>query len=303
MTDPSPEHLADGPVQGSDLSSTEGDRTSRRSNPRPEERLVRVDVPDARNPPLIQEKGLDLRGGSAQSLEHLGCEHRGQRLDADLQRRFHSLGGQNEHLAELPDISVVKDPTLVETQFGVRVLIWAEAVAIIGPEELARHPQSDDQALPPQMKDEKLPPPVKPLHPLPPEGHFQRLRGPSATGQSRLSDPRALDSTTFHATRQVAADHFDFRKLRHRSRYQERRAVWRTYATAVNFHPVPWVPAVRLPPDPFRMRRAARGSNGGTSEVQKSAGSKYTGRLPKERSSAPSNSRPNRVNPIRMGRN
>ncbi len=49
-----PEHLADGPLQGSDLLRAKGIRPSRGPDACPEKSLVRIDIPDPRDPRLIE---------------------------------------------------------------------------------------------------------------------------------------------------------------------------------------------------------------------------------------------------------
>ena len=216
MSDAGLKDLADCPVQGSDFRSTKRCRTPRGPDPCSEERLICVDVPDAGDFCLSQEEGLNLRGGSAQSLEDVGRECRSQRLDADMQRFFHAVCREDEHLAELSDVSVVEDPTRVEDEFGVRVLVRPEAIAAFGPEELSRHSQSHDQTVTPKIEHEELPAPAEGLH-LPSSQCRLHLTGGSSTArQARLGDFGAPDPAPLDPPYQVSADHFDFGKLRHR---------------------------------------------------------------------------------------
>src|SRR5690606_21661607 len=55
------EHRPDGPVQPGQVGFRQGTCRPRRVDPGSEQRLIRVDVTDARHPPLIQQHRLDRR--------------------------------------------------------------------------------------------------------------------------------------------------------------------------------------------------------------------------------------------------
>jgi hypothetical protein len=103
------ESRADAPVQPSQLRAIEVGRWAERVEPRPPERLVRVDVSHPRQGALVEEGGLERCAAGCEPLaEASGREERVQRLVADafVEIRLCLAGFEQEPRAEAPDIPV-----------------------------------------------------------------------------------------------------------------------------------------------------------------------------------------------------
>jgi hypothetical protein len=77
--------------------------------PRPPERLVRVDVPDAGEDALVEDDCLQGRAAAREAVgERAGRERVPERLDADARRevRLELAGLEEEPRAEAPDVPV-----------------------------------------------------------------------------------------------------------------------------------------------------------------------------------------------------
>jgi hypothetical protein len=216
MADPSLENRADGPMQRPDLMPPERGCTPCRPDAGPEERFVRVDVPDACDLRLVQKEGLDLRGRRAQPAKHLRGEDGLKRLDPEREGPFHALRWQEEDLAELPDITIGQDAAPAEEKASVRVLVRPEVIMPMPPQKLSCHPQPDDETVLPKIEDEILPASAKGPHPAAHQRLLDLARCLTPTRKARLCDLDPSDSAPHNPPHQVSPNHLDLWKLWHR---------------------------------------------------------------------------------------
>ena len=108
----------DGVAQRRDLRALEPARLAQRVDARAKQRLVGVDVADARDPALVEQDGLDRRAPVARlQVELLGREVRAERLDAEarVEERVERgpaerelAGAEAARVAERDDVAVVE---------------------------------------------------------------------------------------------------------------------------------------------------------------------------------------------------
>jgi hypothetical protein len=87
---------------------------------------------------------------------------------------------------------------------------------MLGPEELARHPQPDDQAVLPEIEDEELAAAAKGYHSPTEHGRLDLVGCPMSAGQAWLGDLGTPDPAPLDPGKKIASDDLDFGQFRHR---------------------------------------------------------------------------------------
>ena len=158
MEDCGPQDGTDAFSQGPDLLQTQRRSPPGGSDAGAEKRLVRIDVPDAGDFSLVEEKWLDPDSGTLTDLPACRDRESGiQRFHPDPKRCVHGFGRQEKHLPELPDIPIRDDSAPGEAQVSMGVAIRPERIPRLPPQELTRHPETHDQALLAAIEEEELP--------------------------------------------------------------------------------------------------------------------------------------------------
>ncbi len=105
-------------------------------DPRPEESLVGVDVPHPRDPPLVEQKGLDRRAPTpCEGAQRVDRKFGRQRLDAEtsrevvLQRRVaeqHDARAETARIDEQHAVPVIEADSHPQIAAFVRILIGVD---------------------------------------------------------------------------------------------------------------------------------------------------------------------------------
>jgi len=155
--DRSPQHDPYGTAQRRDLCAAQGRGRPARMDAGSEERLICVDVPNARDTPLIEKERLDPSRGLADGLEGFEREVVAERLHAKAEPGFEIGRWQEKHLPELAHVAIREDTAAGEVEPCMDMAIGLKRGPIPGPQELASHAEMDQQRLVPmQIEQEPL---------------------------------------------------------------------------------------------------------------------------------------------------
>ena len=199
-----------------DLRALEQARLAQRVDRGAKQRLVGVDVADARDPALVEQDGLDRRAAVARlQVQVLGRELGAERLDpearveegVELRAAERELAG-----AEAARVAEGDDVAIVELQAHAHVGRVARRVV----EQVAGHAQVHEQEhLAGGLEDEVLAPPVQALDLAALERVAQRLRVQRLT-PARVQNLERAQRAPLHERREAAADRLDLGQLGHR---------------------------------------------------------------------------------------
>ena len=209
--DPAPQRRADTPSKSRDLVRGKLAGWAQRMNVRVPERLVRVDVPESGNRPLVEDRDLHRRATARETPgEEDGREASTERLRTEPYREmlFELLGLEQQPRPEAAQVAVGDPRPVVELENGslVRRVLVPKA---------AGHPQVDEQhraALETNQHVLSAPVDGRNAFPLEPGRDPLRILWPR---QPLVRDPRRRDPASGNARREPPALGLDLRKLRH----------------------------------------------------------------------------------------
>ena len=209
--DARPERSPDGPGHAGDLVRRELVRRALRVDARAPERLVRVDVPESRDDPLVEEDGLERRAAAAELIRQPPRrESRPERLRPVLRREVRVELGALEHepRPEAPHVAVGESRTVVELEH--RALVRHGL-----PVEATRHAEVHEEpeaALEPEQQ--VLPAPLDGDDAIALEllRDLEEIVRPS---QARIEDLHARERPTFQARRELRPDGLDLGEFWH----------------------------------------------------------------------------------------
>lgn len=215
MLDAAPNDVRDRLVQPADRCWIEASCRSIGPDPRSEERLVGVDVPQTCDPPLVEQDRLHRRPPALQhGRQGLGRKGRVERLGAE---RPQELGVARNQLpaAELPQVAPAEVVAAFEAHPAPLVrLRWRVGPA---PHQPARHPEVRGPGVPVIQAEEEILPPAIDADDAPAaetlaeglEGFFQKQR------RGRRLDRHVGDPFAQREPAQVSADGFHLGKFGH----------------------------------------------------------------------------------------
>jgi hypothetical protein len=185
-------------------------------DPCPEQRLVRVDVADARDPALVKDERLDrCRAPTRDRPQVIGGELRGHWLDPEASVQvLVPGGGAVDHVAgtEPPRVDVDEPMAVVELDPDPRV----DRLDVGVEQERAGHPQVRQQKrLVLELPDEVLAAAPDVRDPLPTQliGDLGRR---DRAGPAGVEDLDPLKRAPLQMGRELAADRLDFGQFGHR---------------------------------------------------------------------------------------
>src|SRR5262245_31173244 len=150
--DPVPKRTANAPAQSAHLVRRELSRRPQRMDARMPQGLVRVDVPQARDRPLVEHGGLDGRLTSGQAaFEERGGEPRPERFRPEAGREVvvELVRAQHDPGSETPDVAVDDVSPVVELEHGA---LMSRGVG----REPAGHAQVDHEGEPAAEADDQV---------------------------------------------------------------------------------------------------------------------------------------------------
>ena len=215
--DPLPQHGPQRAVETRQLGPVELARGAKRMNLRAPERLVRVDVPDTRQAPLVEEEGLDgCRATCRERGEAGGGEGWCERLGAEASVEVHLQVLLVEELPrpEPPDVPVTDRPAAVERERRPTVRVLRKVAPGCVPERPG-HAQVDDERPPAgEPPEQVLAPAVERHDPFPDESvrDEHRVDGP---GEAGVDDLGGRDRRPLEHGREAAPDRLDLGQLGH----------------------------------------------------------------------------------------
>lgn len=188
----------------------------------PEQRFVRVHVPDSGDQGLVEQCRLDPHPAAGEHAgEVVGREPRRQRLDADPAAPvgpFIGPGGDHPHTTEAPLIAEGERGAVVEGEQGPQKPLLAVRGRPRPPVEASGHPEMEREGVAfVQPQQQILATAVDPLDDLSHDPCGERL-GKFGGGDQGVGHVQAVEPPSRNPLRQLTADRFDLRKLGHRDR-------------------------------------------------------------------------------------
>ena len=186
---------------------------------RAEERLVRVDVADARDPLLREEEGLDRSTAALrQGAKGLGREVGAERLDPESARKVvleRILAEQHDARAEAARVREEDMRAVAQLEPHAQV---RRCGALVAEQEVPGHPQvHDEEHLVLELADEVLAAAPEALDPPAGDGVLE-LRRRRRLAPARIEDVHPLEDPALERGRQMALDRLYLGQLGHYTR-------------------------------------------------------------------------------------